>query len=114
MKFDSDQTTGEEILARRRALKKRFATLYDEVLAIITSHDPIGIADIPDEYEPEVDTILPRLEQAHSESELRRIIHAEFVQWFGAKVAGPEARYGKAAGEIWDVWQRRRGALPGH
>lgn len=108
MKSDPHRTSAWEILARRQALKKKFGTLYDEVLAIITRHDPIGIADVPDKYEPEVETILPLLEQAQSKSELRRIVYQEFVHWFGAQVAGPEPDYDKVAGEIWDAWQGRR------
>ena len=53
-----------EIREGRAVLRARYGSLYDEVLRILTKHDPIEIAELPDEYEPEVDTILPRLERA--------------------------------------------------
>lgn len=65
------------------------------------------MTDVPDEYEPEVDTILPRLKHARTPEELRRIIHTEFVKWFDAGTAGPEVNYDGISREIWAVWQRR-------
>lgn len=110
MRSDSTKAAGSEIRARRTALRRRFGALYEEVLAIVTRHDPIGIADVPGEYEPEVGTILPRLQDVHSEPGLRNVVHEEFVRWFGATVAGPEAGYDKVAREIWVALQRWRAA----
>lgn len=48
----------------QRRLRRQYQGLYDEVLAILARHDPIGIVfgdESLDEYEPEVDMILPRL-----------------------------------------------------
>ena len=87
-------------------LRRTFGTFYDEVLSIITRHDPIGIAGVSDEYEPEVDAILPRLSEAESEAAARRIIHEEFVRLFDAEIAGPEFRFDGIAHEIWVSWQR--------
>lgn len=111
MRSDSPKAADSEVTTRRTALKTRFGALYDEVLAIVSRHDPIGIADVPDEYEPEVDTILPHIENVHSVSEVRRVVHEEFVHWFGRQVAGPQARYDKLAREIWDALQRWRAAV---
>ena len=102
---DDRSLSGEEILSLRQDLKARYGSLYEKILGIITKHDPIGIADIPDEYEPEVDTILPRIREAHSKSEVRRIVHEEFANWFSPKVAGPEGRFDSIAAEIWAVLQ---------
>lgn len=96
----------KRILARRTALKAKYGSLYDEVLRILTKHDPIDIAEVPDEYEPEVDTILPRLEEARSASDARRAIHEEFVEWFSVGLAGPEENFEKISLEVWNAWNR--------
>jgi hypothetical protein len=93
----------------RKRLKERYRSLYDEILSILFRHDPIGInfETNTDEYAPEVDTILPRLKEAASPNELRRIIHEEFLRWFGGEAnAGPQANYDKIAQEVWAAYQR--------
>jgi len=82
--------------------------LFDSVAALLFRHDPIGIAfDNPntDEYEPETGTILPRLRGCESASDVRRVVHEEFVRWFGAGTAGPEERYSEIASEIRQVYR---------
>jgi hypothetical protein len=106
--MDNVENTGN----RKQQLRKQYGQLYDDVLAILNKHDPMGIAYQPDEYEMEVVTILPRLKEAHSALELRRIIHEEFIHWFsmfgyspGEPIpdhhAGPEEQYTAIAQEIW-------------
>jgi hypothetical protein len=97
------------IRENRNRLKERYGSQYDEILSILFRHDPIGInfETNVDEYEPEVDTILPRLKEARSPDELRRIIHEEFLHWFnGEDTAGPETNYDKIAREVWAAYQR--------
>jgi hypothetical protein len=97
------------IRQNRKRLKERYHLLYDEVLDILFQHDPIGInfETNADEYEPEVGTILPRLKEAASPNDLRRIIREEFTRWFnGEGIAGPEAKYDKIAQEVWAAYQR--------
>ncbi len=50
----------------RMKLKVQYQALYTEVESILFKHDLIGIhfEDNTDEYDPEVDTILPRLKEA--------------------------------------------------
>src|SRR5258708_5710917 len=107
--------TAEQINADRDRIKRRFGHLYTDILEIIQRHDPIGIGYLPDEYEPEVDTILLRLESASSEGELRQIIHEEFIWWFSnseaqswqdrldTHSAGAEEKYEGIASEIWPL-----------
>jgi len=104
---DNPKSAGK-ILEHRTVLRARYGSLYDEVLRIVTRHDPIEIAQLPDDYEPEVDTILLRLEGARSASDARRILHQEFVQWFSIGLAGPEENFEKMAREVWDAWGRHR------
>jgi hypothetical protein len=111
-----EQETPEQMHADRDRLKRRFGGLYQDVLAIIQRHDPIQIAFVADdEYEPEVDTILLRLGDAHSEDEIRRVVYEEFAWWFadskaqswqerlaGANdIAGSEEKYREIAHDIW-------------
>lgn len=58
-----------------------------------------------DEYDPETGTILPRLENCASASDVLSMIHEEFVRWFGADTAGPLELYSDIAFEIWGLCQ---------
>ncbi|MGI8588481.1 MAG: hypothetical protein ACR2M0_12475 [Chloroflexia bacterium] len=80
----------DDLTAQDKRLRERFGPLFDEALAILDRYDPIGIALFPGEYEPEVGTILPRLNEAHSAIELRHIIHEEFMRWFNTSDAALE------------------------
>ncbi len=98
---------------RRRAemerVKREYTTLFFAVRDVLSRRDPVGIVfdDInPDEYEPEVRTIIPRLKEANCVDYVRRIVFEEFVKWFDQATAEPEARYQEIAREIWDAWQR--------
>lgn len=97
--------------SQEKMLKVQYRELFEEVRRILTDADPIHIAleDVnPDEYEPEVGTILPRLKDAESADDVRRIIHEEFVRWFSPEIAGPEGRYQRAAAEVWEAWRKHR------
>jgi hypothetical protein len=107
--LSSVMNEADVIRENRNRLKERYGSQYDEILSILFRHDPIGInfETNVDEYEPEVDTILPRLKEARSPDELRRIIHEEFLHWFnGEDTAGPETNYDKIAREVWAAYQR--------
>lgn len=109
---DPDKQWREEIAPRVRAAKKererRLVGQEDRVARIerlIFDQDPIGInfGDNDDEYRPEAETITLRSPEASTETELLRIIHEEFVTWFGESVAGPITRYERIASEIWEL-----------
>lgn len=101
--------TPEEIREnRRRRLRAEYAELFDGVSELLYQHDPIGInfEDNADEYEPETETILPKLRSCHSADDVLLVVHAEFVRWFDSGTAGPPEHYRKIATEIWQLWQR--------
>jgi hypothetical protein len=80
--------------AREAAVAGR-EPLVREVEAILFEHDPIRISSgtNADEYEGEAQSIVVRLPEAGSESEVQRIVHEEFVTWFG-----PESQIHKTIG----------------
>ena len=84
-------TINAESWHRRQQMKEAYTDLYDDLLAIIFRHDPVGICGETntDEYDPEVGSILPRLREAHSAADVCGIVHEEFVAWFGGTIAGP-------------------------
>jgi hypothetical protein len=87
----------------------------DAVAGPLRGADPlrlVGAGAPDDEYEPKVGTILPRLSEAHTVDDVRRVLHDEFGRWFGADVAGLAANYAVAAQRIWDEWSRHAMAEP--
>jgi hypothetical protein len=92
--------------AKHKLLKQRYRDLHAALTSLLYRRDPLGLAASgapEDEYEPEVGTILPRLSDAKSPDDVRRIVHEEFLRWFGAEeTTGSEAAYDPIAHEIWD------------
>lgn len=94
---------------RRASLKQAYGELYAEVSRLVREADPIRLIAIgapDDEYDVEVSTILPRLHEATSASDVHRIVHEEFVHWFDADIAGPPEIYAAVSEEIWNTCQR--------
>ena len=92
---------------RERLARQRFPEIYDSVLEILFRHDPVGICFRGNprretEYGPEVNTILPRLREASSESALHNIVYEEFQYWFDES-AGPKERYTRIATDLWEL-----------
>jgi hypothetical protein len=101
--------TRKQILEARHQTRAAYGELFDATAALLFYHDPINISSgnpNTDEYEPEVQTILPRLSNCHSSEEAQRVVHEEFVRRFGADTAGPQERYEQIASELWRLWQR--------
>lgn len=100
--------TREQILEERRQLKAQYGELYDAISSLLFRHDPVGInfEENTGEYNTETSTILPRLRSCGSASDTLRVVHQEFVRWFGAATAGPEEHYAQIASEIWQLWER--------
>ena len=102
----------EEIRDRRRRLKEEYGELFQAVSAALFRHDPMSInfKTNTDEYEPEVGTILPRLQACQSADDVRKVVYEEFVRWFSVEDAGREEPYGQIAEEIWDMWRKSNAA----
>lgn len=91
-------------------VEARYPGFFDDLSALLFRHDPIRInfGTNTDEYEPEVGTILPRLEDCSSAVDMQRVVYEEFVRWFGADIAGPRERYAEIAADTWELWQQFR------
>jgi hypothetical protein len=100
----------ERYAERRAVLRQRYGSLYDFVLALLFEVDPAGInfETNTDEYEPEVDTILPRLREGQTAEDLQRIVHEEFMRWFGVETTGDAAKYVGIASRLHAELERRR------
>jgi hypothetical protein len=86
--------------------------LAEAVARAIDSADPIGVlaTGAPDEYAPEIKTILPRLSGASELDDVVDILHEEFSRWFGVDTAGPRLVYEPAASRIWHAVEEYRHA----
>jgi broad specificity phosphatase PhoE len=90
-------------------LMPEYVRLRAAVSDILRATDPIGLiaSGAPaDEYDPEIDTLLPRLREAESADDALRLVHEGFVRWFGPEQAGPLERYQEVAQRVWQEWLR--------
>jgi hypothetical protein len=89
-----------------------YQNLHRGLTALLYRHDPLGLAASgapKDEYEPEVSTIIPRLKDANSAEDVRRIVHEEFLHWFDSEeTAGPESAYSGIAQDIWTTFMAQQ------
>jgi hypothetical protein len=102
-----NQKMTESRRKRHQSLKAVYGSLYSNVSRLLREADPIGLIAMgapDDEYDPEVSTILPRLREANTAVDVQRIVHEEFVRWFGADIAGPITDYADIAERMWGTW----------
>ncbi len=99
----SDQAS---IRSNRAALKIKYRMLFERVSAILFKADLMCISceSNTDEYDPEVGTILPRLEQAKSVRDVALIVQEEFCRWFGVEESLSVVQYQEVAEQIWKEW----------
>lgn len=101
----------EEFAALRRErerLKESYPAAHRWLRDLLARHDPLGLISVGapnDEYEEQADTLLPRLLELRRSGEpeegaVLRIVHEEFVKWYGAAAAGTAERYAASAIEI--------------
>jgi hypothetical protein len=97
------ETERDAILRRRKELRSEFGDLYDRVSAILFKEDPGGVNfEInPDEYESEVDMVLPRLPSCSSVADVQVVLYDVLLKMFDEEtVKGPD-RLARIAGLIW-------------
>jgi len=94
----------------RQRLKRDYAGMFEDLTAYLYDQDPMGLnfGINPDEYEPEIGTILPRAFDVDSPAELVDVIREEFERWFGPRVRIENATYEDLAGGIFTIITRYR------
>jgi len=96
-------TERDRIHAERKRLRREYGEIYDRISGLLFAWDPQGInfGDNTDEYEPEVDTILPRLRACTSAQDVQRVVFEEFCRWFGEDEVGRLDMYERIGRDIW-------------
>jgi hypothetical protein len=92
--------------SEREQLKRKYKSLFDQLSKLLFEADPVGInfESNTDEYDPEVGTILPRLEGARSHEDVQAIVHEELCRWFEPETAGTIEHYAAVSEQIWSAW----------
>jgi hypothetical protein len=107
----------EEFAALRRErerIKEAHPQAHRWLRDLFARHDPLGwiaVGAPNDEYEEQADMVLPRLLELRTTgslagAEVLRIVHEEFVKWFGAGTAGLAERYASIAAEVFEGLER--------
>jgi hypothetical protein len=68
------------------SVREQFGIRFFELMEIINKHDLIEVLRFgapENEYDLEVATIIPQLDNAHSEAEVLLLVTNEFERWFG-------------------------------
>jgi len=96
----------EQLRLRKKELKRRYGELFGRLEKLFFDHDPIGISFMPDEYDPEVERLLPEIERAKNVDDLTDRIHAIFQKMFSPEMAGPRQKYEPIAREAWAMTRK--------
>jgi len=101
------ESEASSIAIRRKELRETYGALYEKIEALLYKHDPIGLnfGDNQDEYAPEVDAILPKLNSCNTPAEVTGVIHKEFVRLFDNQIVGPLESYTSIGTDLWFLWQ---------
>jgi hypothetical protein len=101
-----------EIEAREqhRILQKRYGSFYRAVSDILFRHNPMELDGKRNtgEYDPEIDALLSRIQEAESLDVLHDLLFEVFRTDFGEENCGGRERYEAAASEIWKAYGSRR------
>jgi hypothetical protein len=82
--------TGEEMLESRRRLRVQYDEPFGSTSRVIHRHDPIGINDLGAE------TILGRLRNCKSTTDVLDVVFEEFVCWFDMNRVDQKKNYKKS------------------
>ena len=101
-----------EIEARqqRRTLQKEYGSFYRAVSDILFRHNPMELDGKRNtgEYDPEIDALLSRLQEAEHLNALHDLLFEVFRIDFGEESCGDREHYQAAASEIWKAYERHR------
>ena len=119
-----DDVIREDTLHALDDLRRERGEVFWEALELISRADPEGLLGMgapPGEYEPEARTIYPRLAEARSTQDVRRIVEEEFRRWFGTAyeehgavsidedyhISNPDTDLDALAAAIWRAWNKQ-------
>ncbi len=94
-----------------RSKSLAYQRLFEDVRAVLNRHDPMALIEFgapENEYDLEVETILPRLKTASGPKDVQAIVTSEIDNWFGEGMRPPEPITAAVAIDIWAVWERFR------
>lgn len=100
----------KEARQQHRILQKEFGSFYRAVSDIVFRHNPIDLDGKRNtgEYDPEVDALLSRIQEAENLNTLHELLFEVFRTDFGEENCGDRQRYEVAASEIWKAYERHR------
>jgi hypothetical protein len=111
IQWETIENEQNQIALARREYWHLQPEMFEAILKILFLHDPIGICDHDtgsSEYSSEVNSILPRLENANSVEDVHKIIYEEFVRWFNTTGERSAIKYEAIAKEIWELLQETK------
>ncbi len=88
----------------RKEQKEAYGHLIGSVTAILFHQDPasLNFGFNPEEYEPEAETIVARLDSCKSEEDVLALVEHELEEWFDEETAeAPQVT--EIASEIWKL-----------
>lgn len=96
------QKTREDIKRVRSELRALYRDAYQRLEALLFEEDPIGLnfGHNTDEYDPEVQAILPRLRSCATVDDVQAVVHDEFMRLFAPESAGMLSKYRRIAERI--------------
>jgi hypothetical protein len=91
----------KESRKKQAELRSTYREAHGRLSEILFEEDPVGInfGFNAGEYEPEAATLLPRLLDARSVDDVRKVVHEEFVKWFSTD--SPPESYQVVAERVW-------------
>lgn len=103
-----------EARAERQRLEREYPGLFGDLAGYLYDEDPMGLnfGVNPDEYGPEVGTILPRVLEAESSAEIVGVVREEFERWFGPRARIENGTYEDLAEGIFVIVDRYRSRQP--
>jgi hypothetical protein len=85
------------------------ASLQERLAELFLRHDPISIYfpehGNEEEYAPEAKAVAAQLHSCKTEDQCLELVHASFVDFFGAPIAGGREQYADVAAEVWALRQ---------
>ena len=99
-----------EARQQHKVLQKEYGSFYRAVSDILFRHNPMDLDGKRNtgEYDPEIDVLLSRIQEAQYLSALHDLLFEVFRTDFGDENCGERERYEAPASEIWKAYERYR------